>query len=79
MTKPVIRITVDGRPAITAGLAHLRYRLSSEAATRMAIRERGVRPVAWLDGRRPLYDVEALDDAMATRRRQPVIVDESDG
>ena len=66
---PIIKITVDGRPALTTEQAAARYGLTHSsmrsALTRLA--KLGLAPVAKLDGRKPLWDPRALDEAMGGR------------
>lgn len=59
---PDIRITVDGRPALTTAQAAQRHaRTSAEMRTLFSVRRYNLEPVAALDDRTPLYDLEAVD------------------
>ena len=67
-----ITIHVDGRPALTARLAVDRYAEMyglNDRAVRAAIARSGVRPInpPPLYPTIPLYDLQALDEAMAKR------------
>ncbi len=57
---PDIRITVDGRPALTTGQAAQRCGISLGAMRKLLQRHK-VEPVAALDRRTPLYDAETID------------------
>lgn len=61
-----IRITVDGQHALTTRQAAERYGIQ-EGSMRTAISRYSVVPVAYLDGRTPLYPAAALDKAMRNR------------
>lgn len=65
---PTIHITVDGREALTVEQAAARYGLAP-SSVRAALTRLGtaITPAAMLDGRKPLYDAEALDAAMEAR------------
>lgn len=59
---PDIRITVDGRPALTTAQAAARHgRVASQVRDIFSARRYDLAPVAMLDPRTPLYDVEAVD------------------
>jgi hypothetical protein len=60
---PNIRIFVDGRLALTTAQAALRHG-RSHAVMRMLIHRLGVKPVAHIDGRTPVYGAVALDKAV---------------
>ena len=67
-----LEITVDGRPALTSRMAAERYRELyglGASTTRSAISRSGVQPIdpPPLHSRIPLYDLEALDAALAAR------------
>lgn len=69
---PDLRITVDGRPALTARMAVDRYAQRhglGERAVRSAISRSGVQPITPppLHGRIPLYDQAELDAALDNR------------
>lgn len=70
---PTIRITVDGKLALTVEQATDRYGLSEPSAMRTVLarlKQAGNpagTPVAYLDGRKPLYSAAALDRAMKRR------------
>lgn len=65
---PTIRITVDGKVALTVEQAAERYGLAA-SSMRAALTRLGdaVAQVAMLDGRKPLYNQAALDAAMKAR------------
>ena len=67
--EPQIRITVDGRLALTVEQATVRYGFSAASALRTALTrlDPPVEPVAYLDGRKPLYGATQLDKAMKGR------------
>ncbi len=65
---PDIRITVDGKRALTVTQAAAKYRL--EPSSMRAVLTRAgdaIEPAAMLDNRTPLYLATALDRLMATR------------
>lgn len=65
---PVVRITVDGRLALTVELAAERYGLRPSSVRGELTRLKGkIVPVAYLDGRKPLYLARELDKALASR------------
>ena len=65
---PDVEITVKGRPALTIEQAAARYGLAASSMrgelTRFGDK---IQPVDMLDGRKPLYDAEQLDELMAAR------------
>lgn len=61
-----IRITVDGRPALTTHQLAAEFSLDPSGA-RTAFRRAGIRPVAQLDGRTPLYEAAPSRAALAAR------------
>lgn len=62
MDTPVIRITVDGRPALTVAQAAARLGIPASGLRRDLAREAGAPvPVAPLDARTPLYDAGDID------------------
>lgn len=61
-----IRITVDGRVALTVEQAAERYNLPT-ASMRTALARLALTPAADLDGRKHLYYVRDLDPAMKAR------------
>ena len=65
-TSPRVRITIDGRAALTVEQAAARYglRLGSMSA---ALSRLGVQPDAHLDGRKKLYLATRLDEIMKAR------------
>lgn len=63
---PDIRISVDGKPAITTAQAAERYGLDL-AVMRKALSRMKFEPAAKLDERTPLYGIAALDKAMKAR------------
>lgn len=52
---PDIRITVDGRPAVTVALAAALTGRHRDTDVKHALRRAGLEPVARLDARTPLY------------------------
>lgn len=63
-----IRITVDGKPALTVEQAAERHGLRPSSMRGELTRLGGtIEPAAMLDGRKPLYDQAELDAAMAAR------------
>lgn len=63
---PDIRITVDGRPALTTAQAAQRHaRTPAEMRSLFSARRYGLPSVADLDRRTPLYDVDAVDALVA--------------
>lgn len=68
MAAPTIRVTVDRRLALTIEQAAERYRLAASSMrgelTRLGDR---IKPVAMLDGRKPLYLATELDKLMKSR------------
>lgn len=68
MTEPTVRITVDGKLALTVEQAAERYGLKP-APMRTALARFGdeIEPVTYLDGRKPLYLASRLDAIMAKR------------
>lgn len=68
MTEPTIRITVDGKPALTVAMAAERYGLAA-SSIRSALTRLGdaITPAAQLDSRTPLYHLVALDKALSRR------------
>lgn len=76
MTTPVVRITVNGRLALTTRLAALRYGIAESSMRSRLTRLKGkIEPVAYLDGdraggqrRQGLYLATELDKVMAPRR-----------
>lgn len=88
---PKIRITVDGRLALTIEQAAERYGLAP-SSMRGELTRHGdsIEHVAMLDGRKPLYDAARLDALMKSRpgrgapgrtrvRRLDIINDETEG
>lgn len=78
---PQIRITVDGRAALTVEQAAARYKVE-HSSMRAIISRLQLQPAAALDGRKSLYLVAALDAAIKARpgkganlRTRPVIAD----
>lgn len=66
---PTVRITVDGKVALTVEQAAERYELRPSSMRGELTRLGGtIEPVAMLDGRKPLYLAAALDAAMAGRK-----------
>lgn len=65
---PTIRITVNGKPALTIAQAAERYGMA-RSSVRSALTRLGdaLAPAAELDNRTPLYFVTALDKALAGR------------
>lgn len=65
---PTIRITVNGKPALTVAQAAERLGMAP-SSVRSAITRLGaaLEPAAHLDSRTPLYYVTALDRALARR------------
>ena len=63
---PVVRITVDGRLALTVEQAAQRYRLTP-ASMRSALARLRMAAAAELDGRKQLYLARELDAAMKAR------------
>lgn len=65
---PVVRITVDGRLALTVEQAAARYSLAA-SSMRGTLTRLGdaIEPCAHLDGRKPLYRATELDKAMKAR------------
>ncbi len=62
---PDIRITVDGRPALTTAQAAARHgRPVPQMRDLLSARRLNVAPAAHLDDRTPLYDLERLDAAV---------------
>lgn len=61
-----IRITVDGKHALTTRQAAERYGIQ-DASMRTAIRRYEVEAIAHLDERTPLYPTAALDKVMRDR------------
>ncbi len=57
---PNIRITVDGRPALTTAQAALR-RGVDQAGLRRVLSRMGIEPIAHLDDRTPLYSRAQID------------------
>lgn len=67
-TVPTIRITVDGKLALTVEQAALRYGLARSSMRSVLVRlNPPVEPVAELDGRKKLYPATPLDRAMKAR------------
>jgi hypothetical protein len=66
--EPTIRITVNGKAALTVAQAAARHDLEP-SSMRAALSRLGdaIEPAAWLDSRTPLYYITALDKAMAAR------------
>ena len=66
---PLVRITVGGRPALTTAQAAVRHD-RDPAVMRMLLSARryNLPPVAMLDPRTPLYDMEAVDKLVAGMR-----------
>jgi len=60
--EPVIRITVNGKPALTTGQAAARHKRTVDVM-RVLLHRHGVKAVAHLDGR-PLYLASAVDRAV---------------
>lgn len=60
MTEPQIRVTVDGRLAVTTAQAALRYGRTL-ANMRTLLSRLSIEPVAHLDSRTPLYAAVPLD------------------
>lgn len=63
---PQIRITVDGRAALTVEQAAARYKVA-HSSMRSIITRLQLRPAAALDGRKSLYLTTVLDAAMKAR------------
>jgi hypothetical protein len=63
---PTIRITVDGKVALTLAQAAERHALGTDAM-RKAISRAGLEAVAELDARTPLYLATAVAAAIKTR------------
>lgn len=61
-----IRITLDGRLALTVEQAAARYGLAPHTIT-SAISRLKLAPDAWLDGRKKLYLQARLDEALRSR------------
>lgn len=72
-TTPVIRITVDGKPALTVDMISTR-RGWSPATTRKTLqrlRDSGaLQPITHLDARTPLYAAAAVEKALTGRPGQ---------
>lgn len=65
---PDIQITVNGMPAVTQEMAAARYDTTPNAIRIVVARHKDtLSPVAYLDARRPLFLVAALDALMAGR------------
>lgn len=62
---PTIRITINGKRALTVGMASERYDLKP-ASVRSLVHRAGVEPDAELDGK-PLYLVVTLDAIVRAR------------
>lgn len=62
-----IRITVDGKLALTVEQATERYGYDSTSSMRTALARLPIQPVAYLDGRKPLYLATELRRAMKGR------------
>lgn len=59
---PTIRITVDGKLALTVEQAAARYRLAASTVRAGIVRaDPPIQPVCKLDGRKPLYLAADLD------------------
>ena len=60
---------MDGRLALTVEQVTARYGFPSHMHTRKVLSRLSpsVEPVAWLDGRKPLYGAAALDAAIKAR------------
>jgi len=63
---PRVRITIDGRTAVTVEQAAARYGLKPGSMS-AALSRLGVQPDAQLDGRKKLYLVARLDEIMKAR------------
>jgi len=63
---PTIRITVDGKPAVTVEQAADRYGLKPASVRSLLVRN-DVEPDAYLDGRKPLYVTSRLDAIVKAR------------
>lgn len=63
---PTIRITVDGRLALTVEQAAARYGIQPSSMSAALVRL-GVQPDAALDGRKKLYLAASLDAIMKAR------------
>lgn len=65
---PRIRITIDGKLAVTVEQAARRYGIGP-SSVRAALHRFGdaITPAAYLDGRKPLYLATELDAAMKAR------------
>jgi len=68
VTEPIVRITVDGKLALTVEQAGARYGLNP-GPMRVQLTRFGsqVEPVTYLDGRKPLYLAAVLDALMNAR------------
>lgn len=68
---PTVRITVDGRPAVTVQQALDRYRerygIATVTSMRSVIHRAGLAPAGHADDRTPVYLVKALDRLMESR------------
>lgn len=65
---PIIRITVDGKLALTVEQAAVRYGLAQSSMRGELTRLKGkLDPVAELDGRKKLYSATELDKVMKAR------------
>jgi hypothetical protein len=67
--EPTIRITVNGKPALTIAQAAERHGMPASGLRTALTRLPDLKPAANLDGRTPLYYVTALDRALANRPR----------
>lgn len=63
---PVIRITVDGKLALTVEQAAARHGMQPSSMSALITRER-IEPVASLDGKKRLYAAAALDAIVRAR------------
>lgn len=63
-----IRITVDGKLALTVEQAAERYGYPSPSSMRTALVRLDIEPITYLDGRKPLYLATALTAAMRGRK-----------
>jgi hypothetical protein len=68
---PTVRITVDGRPAVTVQQALDRYRdrygIGTVNSMRSVIHRAGIEPAGYADDRTPVYLTKTLDALMASR------------
>ena len=67
--EPTIRITVNGKPALTIAQAAERHGMPASGLRTALTRLPDLKPAAHLDARTPLYYAATLDKALATRPR----------